>query len=63
MNNIDENNLTQVAELLYYEKNPDTKMDVPSFAYELVEKWRIEWLQSKSELTFYNWIKANKTLR
>lgn len=60
MNNINENNLAQVAELLYYEKNPDTKMDVPSFAYELVEKWRIEWLQSNQDISLYNWIKENK---
>ena len=34
----------EVAEALYYEKNPDTKMDVPSFVYENVDKWKYEWL-------------------
>ena len=34
---IDLNDVVTVAEQLYYEVNPNTKMDVPSFAYEQVE--------------------------
>jgi hypothetical protein len=60
MNN---NNLVQVAEKLYREMNPESKMDVPSFAYEIVEKWRIEWLQSNQDISLYDWIKQNKTLK
>jgi hypothetical protein len=54
------NDVIEVAEKLYYELNPNTKMDVPSSIYELVAKWHNEWLDSKSELDLYNWIKLNK---
>jgi len=57
---MDENNIIEVAEKLYYMKNPNTKKDVPSFAYELVEKWRKEWSVSNTDLTLYNWILENK---
>lgn len=60
MNN---NDIIQVAEKLYREKNPESKMDVPSFAYETVEKWKHEWVQSNSVLSLYEWIKQNKTLK
>lgn len=55
------NNLIIVAERLYREKNPESKMDVPSFVYETVEKWRIEWLQSNQDISLYEWIKLNKS--
>jgi hypothetical protein len=58
MNN---NNIEDVAEKLYYEINPNTTMNIPSFAYELVEEWNKEWIVSKSELTLYDWIKENKS--
>ena len=57
------NDVIQVAEKLYYEINPDSKMNVPSFVYETVEKWKHEWLKSQSELTLYEWIKINKQER
>ena len=63
MNDDDNNNLVKVAEKLYREKNPKSTWDVPSFAYELVEKWRIEWLQSDQDISLYDWIKQNKTLK
>ena len=50
----------EVSEALYYEKNPDTKMDVPSSVYETVEKWRHQWLNSGLEISLYDWIKLNK---
>lgn len=60
---MDNNNLVQVAEKLYREKNPESKMDVPSFVYETVEHWRIEWLQSNQDISLYEWIKQNKELK
>lgn len=54
------NDLFEVAEALYYEMNPETKMSVPNSAYIMTDKWRDEWNASKSELTLYDWIKANK---
>ena len=60
MNN---NDIIQVAEKLYREKNPESKMDVPSFAYETVEKWAKEWFFTNSELSLHEWIKQNKKLK
>ena len=60
---MDNNNLVYVAEKLYREMNPESKMNVPNFAYEVVEKWRIEWLQSNQDISLYDWIKENKTLK
>ena len=60
MENTQENNLYWVAETLYKEQNPNTRMDVPSSVYETVKRWRDEWSQSGSELTFYAWCKENK---
>ena len=54
---MDENNVISVAERLYKEANPTTKMDVPSYAYEVVEKEMLEWLMAKSEITLYQWCK------
>jgi len=48
-----------IAEKLYYFKNPETKMDVPSSAYELTEKWYYEWQKTEDE-DFYNWCIINK---
>ena len=47
----------KVAEKLYYEANPDTKMDVPSFAYEQVEKANKRRFEAMSELSLYDWCK------
>lgn len=60
---MDNNDVIQVAEKLYREKNPESKMDVPSFAYEFVEKWAKEWFFANSELSLYEWIKQNKELK
>lgn len=46
-----------VAERLYYEANPNTKMDVPSFAYEQVEAANKRRHLAKSELSLYDWCK------
>lgn len=54
------NDLIEVAEALYYEMNPETKMSVPNGAYIMTEKWFSEWNESKSDLTLYDWIKENK---
>jgi hypothetical protein len=54
------NDLNEVAEALYYEINPETKMNVPNGAYIMTEKWIKEWEESKSELDLYDWIHENK---
>jgi hypothetical protein len=54
------NDLNEVAEALYYEMNPETKMCVPNGAYIMTEKWIKEWEESKSELDLYDWIHENK---
>ena len=54
------NDIIDVAEKLYYELNPNNKLDVPSSVYELVEKWNNERLLSNSDLNLYDWIKKNK---
>lgn len=60
---MDNNDVIQVAEKLYREKNPESKMDVPSFAYEFVETWRCEWIASNSVLSLYEWIKQFKEIK
>lgn len=50
-------NITEVAEKLYYEANPNTRMDVPSFAYEKVEKANKRRVLSGSSLSLYDWCK------
>lgn len=56
----DENDVIKVAERLYYEDNPDTKMDVPSYAYERVEGANKRRLKVKSQLTLYEWCKLEQ---
>jgi len=51
------NDVIEVAEKLYYEANPTTKMDVPSYAYEQVEKANKRRLEARSELSLYDWCK------
>lgn len=46
-----------VAEKLYYEENPNTKMDVPSFVYEKIEASNKRRIASNSELSLYDWCK------
>lgn len=57
------NDVITVAERLYKEMNPDSTKDTPSFAYETVEKWNKEYLQSNSDLSLYDWIKLNKNIK
>lgn len=49
-----------VAERIYRLKNPNSKMDVPSFAYEMTDRWHNEWMREESELDFYQWCLINK---
>ena len=60
---MNKNDTIEISEKLYYEMNPNTKMDVPSFAYETTENWKKEWLNSQSKLTLYDWIKENKKIK
>ena len=49
--------IIKVAEKLYYEANPNTKKDVPSYAYEQVEASNSRRMAVKSELSLYDWCK------
>lgn len=49
--------IVKVAEKLYYEANPGTNMDVPSFAYEQVEAANNRRIKANSELSLYDWCK------
>jgi capsule polysaccharide export protein KpsE/RkpR len=51
------NDVITVAEKLYYEANPNTKMDVPSFAYEKVEAANRRRNAAQSDLSLYEWCK------
>lgn len=62
---MDNNDVIKVTEKLYYEANPNTMRDVPSFAYEQVEKSNRRRLLSNSKLNLYDWCKMelqNKNL-
>lgn len=54
------NDLFEVANALYYEMNPETKMCVPNAAYLMTENWLVEWEESNSNLDLYDWIHKNK---
>lgn len=56
-NNVD---YMKVAEQVYYQVNPTTKMDVPNSAYIFTEKWYIEWAQTDTDLELFDWILKNK---
>lgn len=53
------NDVITVTKKLYYEANPDTKMDVPSYAYERVEQaQKRQWMTAgTSLLTLYDFCK------
>lgn len=61
MSNVD-NDYMKVAEKLYYEVNPETRMCVPNSAYITTEKWSKEWtaITKREGITLYDWIKLNK---
>jgi len=42
---------------LYYDINPNSKKDVPSFFFEKLEGKYLEWVECKSELDFYEFCK------
>jgi len=54
---MNKNDVIEVAEKLYYEANPTTKMDVPSYAYEQVEAANKRRRNAQSELSLYDWCK------
>lgn len=51
------NDIIEVAEKLYYEANPSTKMDVPTFAYLKVEAADRRRTKAQSKLSLYDWCK------
>lgn len=55
------NDVITVAEKLYHEANPNTKMDVPSYAYERVEAANKRRIKSNSKLDLYTWCKHEFT--
>ena len=54
------NDVIEVGNQLYKEKNPGSTKEPPSFVYEIVEKWKDQWIQSGSNLNLYEWIHENK---
>lgn len=55
------NSVIGCAEKLYYDINPDTKMDVPSYFYEKVEAVRPSWfsyIEAGGKMNFYEYCKA-----
>ena len=60
MNAENKNDIIWVTEKIYYEVNPTTRMDVPSSAYETVERWEAEWRKAGTLLSLYDWIHINK---
>ncbi len=48
----------ECGDKLYYDINPNSKMDVPSSFYVRLEKEWVKWEQSKSTLSFYEFCKA-----
>lgn len=55
---IDYNDIIECGNKLYYDINPNSKKDVPSFFYELLEKEYIKWIESDNELSFYDFCKS-----
>ena len=46
--------IIEVAEKLYYDINPKSKMDVPSIFYERVENEFKKWSESRVNISFYD---------
>jgi hypothetical protein len=53
----------KVAERLYYEANPNTKMDVPSFVYEQIRAANRRRIFANSYLSLYDWCKKEQNER
>jgi len=51
------NEIIETGEKLYYIINPTSKMDVPSYFYEKVEKEYKKWIQSSDykTISFYDY--------
>lgn len=59
MSKIDD--VIECGDRLYYDINPNSKMDVPSIFYERLEKEWDKWMDTKSELQFYDFCKSQIT--
>jgi len=57
------NDTIEVAEKLYYEINPTTKMDVPSSIYEKVEQLDRARISAESDLNLYDWCKLKLNIK
>jgi hypothetical protein len=55
--NVNYNEVAECGDKLYYDINPNTQMDVPSYFYMKLEKYWVEWKESNSKLTFYDYCK------
>lgn len=55
-----DNDVIAVTDKLYNEANPDGNRDVPSFAYEQVERANKRRFEAKSELNLYDWCKLEQ---
>lgn len=49
----------EVGNKLYYEINKNSRMDVPSYFYEKLEKYYDKWISSDNKDTFYVFCKNN----
>lgn len=56
---VNTNDVIECGNKLYYDINPNSKMDVPSMFYERLEKEWVKWKDSYSELSFYDFCKKN----
>lgn len=52
------NDVIECGNKLYYDINPNSKMDVPSMFYEKLEKEWIKWRESESNSSFYDFCKS-----
>ena len=50
--------IIKTGDRLYYELNPDSKMDVPSSFYEKVGELYLKYLESELVIPFYNYCKS-----
>ena len=51
------NDVIEVGDKLYYEINPNTKMDVPSFFYEKIESLKERWIYLSDISPLYDYCK------
>lgn len=50
--------IIRVGEKLYYEINPESRMDVPSYFYEKLETYWDAWYLTGNATTFYDYCKS-----